>query len=132
MKRLLIVTVAVVLLLAVSLPVGAAANLNFSKSNINRYWMTYPTDLLSPAHVKAMLADLDQLGPTDEARLKQWLLKNFRRFGVAAERVKKIVVVPATREHPQIVILLTNPADEAEAIATSVKRGKDLLINDIE
>jgi hypothetical protein len=61
----------------------SASNLNLSKSNV--YRLTYPTDLLSATQAKAMLAELDKLGPADEARLKQWLPANFRR-GIARPR----------------------------------------------
>ena len=62
----------------------SASSFNSSKSNV--YRLTYPTDLLSATQAKAMLAELDKLGPADEARLKQWLPANFRRFGIAFDR----------------------------------------------
>jgi hypothetical protein len=101
----------------------AAANLNSSKSNI--YRLTYPTDLVSRDQAKAILAELDKMGPTDEKKLKQWLPANFKRFGVAGDRVKKLVVLPRSKELKEIaIILLTNPADEAAATAVTVKSSK--------
>lgn len=102
---------------------SAATNLNSSKSNI--YRLTYPTDLVSADQAKAILAELDRMGPADEAKLKQWLPANFRRFGIAGDRVKKLIVLPRSREVKEIaIILLTKPEDEAAARATTVKSSK--------
>ena len=101
----------------------AAANLNSSKSNA--YRLTYPTDLVSPAQAQAMLADLDKLGPADEAKLKQWLAANFKRHGIVPDRVKKIVILPKSKDLKEVaIILLTNPTDEAHAVTTTVKSSK--------
>lgn len=103
----------------------AAANLNLSKSNINRYQVVYDTEIVSPAQMSALHADLDKLGPADEAKLKRWLPANFKRHGVQGDRIKKIVVLPASKERKAITILLLKDAkDEAQAIATTVKSGK--------
>ena len=102
---------------------SAATNLNSSRSNI--YRLTYHTDLVSRDQAKAILAELDKMGPADEAKLKQWLPANFRRFGIAGDRVKKMVVLPRSREMKEIaIILLTKPEDEAAARATTVKSSK--------
>jgi hypothetical protein len=102
---------------------SAATNLNSSKSNI--YRLTYPTDLVSADQAKAILAELDRMGPADEAKLKQWLPANFKRLGIAPDRVKKVVVLPRSREMKEIaIILLTKPEDEAAARATTVKSSK--------
>jgi hypothetical protein len=102
---------------------GAATNLNSSRSNI--YRLTHPTDLVSADQAKTILAELDKMGPADEAKLKQWLPANFKRFGIAADRVKKMVVLPRNREMKEIaIILLTKPEDEAAARATTVKSSK--------
>ena len=109
--------------LLIAVAAWASANLNSSKSNI--YRLTYPSDLASPAQVKAMLADLDKLGPLDEAKLKQWLPANFKRFGIAGDRIKKLIVLPRDKEMKEIgIILLTKPEDEAAAIAVTVKSSK--------
>ena len=101
----------------------ASINLNSSRSNI--YRLTYPSDLASPAQVKAILSDLDKMGPLDEAKLKQWLPANFKRFGIAGDRVKKLIVLPRHKEMKEIgIILLTKPEDEAAAIAVTVKSSK--------
>ena len=101
----------------------AAVKLNSSKSNI--YRLTYPSDLVSRDQAKVILAELDRMGPTDEAKLKQWLPANFKRFGIARDRVKKLVVLPRDKELKEIaIILLTKPEDEAAAIATTVKSSK--------
>src|SRR5512140_963038 len=90
----------------------ASISLNSSRSNI--YRLTYPSDLASPAQVKAMLAELDKMGPADEAKLKQWLPANFKRFGIAGEQVKKLIILPRGKEMKEIgIILLAKPEDEA-------------------
>ena len=101
----------------------SATNLNSSRSNV--YRMTYPGDLVTSTQAKAMLAELDRMGAVDEARLKQWLAANFKRFGVAGDRVKKVVVLPRSGDMKEIgIILLTRPEDEAAAVATTVKSSK--------
>lgn len=101
----------------------AAANLNSSRSNA--YRLTCSSDLASPAQVKSMLTDLDKLGPADEAKLKQWLAANFKRFGIAGDRVKTLIILPRSKEMKETgIILLTNPGDEAAARATTVKSSK--------
>ena len=65
------------------------------------------------------------LGPADEARLKQWLPANFKRFGIAGDKVKKLIVLPRSKDQTEIgIILLTKPEDEAAAIAVTVKSSK--------
>jgi hypothetical protein len=112
------------LLLAVAPTVFAAtSNLNLSKSNI--YRLTYHSALLTEAQAKAMLAELDRFGPMSEARMKQWLPANFKRFGVDPARVKKTVFLPAGKAAKEaVILLLADPADEAAALATSVKSSK--------
>jgi hypothetical protein len=121
MKARLVFSVIASLLIATL--AGAATNLNSSRSNI--YRLTYPSDLVSSDKAKAILAELDKMGPADEAKLKVWLPANFRRFGIAGDRVKKLIVLPRDRELKEIaIILLTKPEDEAAARATTVKSSK--------
>ncbi|THD10345.1 hypothetical protein B1806_08945 [Metallibacterium scheffleri] len=102
---------------------AAASNLNLSKSNI--YRLTYSSELAGPIQVQAMLAELDQMGPADVAKLKLWLPANFKRFGIAGERIRKIVVLPRGRSMKETgIVLLTQPDDEAAAIAVTVKSSK--------
>jgi hypothetical protein len=102
---------------------SAATNLNSSRSNI--YRLTYPSDLLTRDQANTILAELDKLGPSDEARLKMWLPANFRRLGIAGDRVKKLIILPRDRELKEIaIILLTKPEDEAAARAVTVKSSK--------
>lgn len=118
------VLAAAAILLFVAPPLSqAATNLNSSRSNV--YRLTYPTDLVRPEQVKAILAELDRLGPATEAPLKMWLASNFKRLGVRAERVKKIVVLAPDATRREIaVLLLTDPRDEAAALAVTVKSSK--------
>ena len=115
MQTRLVFTLAAIALFSTS---WAATNLNSSRSNI--YRVTYDTEVMSSAQAAALLAELDKLGPSDEATLKQWLAANFKKHGIRADGIKKIVVLPASSGRKTItVILLKNPADEAQAIAVS-------------
>lgn len=110
-------------LLSVATLAWAATNFNSSKSNV--YRLTYPSDLVSLDQAKAILAELDGIGPADEARLKQWLPANFKRLGIAGDKVKRLVILPRDRERKEIaIILLTKPEDEAAARAVTVKSSK--------
>lgn len=114
MKKLLTLALAVVALGSIS---WAASNLNSSRSNVYRLICT--ADVMSQDQATAMLAELDKIGPADEARLKQLLPANLKKHGVQAD-VKKTIIRPADKTRKQItIILLTNPADEAQAIAVS-------------
>ncbi len=65
------------------------------------------------------------MGPLDEAKLKQWLPANFKRFGIAGDRIKKLIVLPRDKGMKEIaIILLTKPEDKAAAIAATVKSSK--------
>ena len=111
------------LLLTLALVSSATSNLNLSKSNV--YRLTYHAGILTGAQATAMLAELDRLGPMSEAKLKLWLPANFRRFGIKAENVKKTLILPPGTAGPQTaVILLSDPADEARALASTVKSSK--------
>ncbi len=113
----------VIAVLPIATLAWAATNFNSSRNNV--YRLTYPSDLVSLDQAKAILAELDRIGPTDEAQLKQWLPANFKRFGIAGDRVKKLVVLPRDKGLKQIaIILLTKPEDEAAATAVTVKSGK--------
>jgi len=103
--------------------VSAAVNLNSSKSNV--YRLTYHADLLTGEQAEAMLAALDKLGPLGEKKLKMWLAANFKRFGVKPEAVKKTLVLPPGKAGSgTAIILLSNPDDEARALAATVKSSK--------
>ena len=116
-------TFGVMVSLLIAAPAWASINLNSSRSNV--YRLTYPSDLVTPAQAKAILAELDKLGPADEAKLKQWLPANFKRFGIAGDRIKKLIVLPRGKEMKEIgIILLTRPEDEPAAIAVTVKSSK--------
>ena len=102
---------------------AATSNLNLSKSNL--YRLTYHANLLTEVQAKALLAELEKLGPMDEARLKMWLPANFRRFGIKPELVKKLVILaPGKAGREAAILLLSDPADEAKAMATTVKSSK--------
>jgi hypothetical protein len=117
------ITSCVLASLLVATAAWAASNLNLSKSNF--YRLTYASDVVSPAQATALLAELDRIGPADEARLKQWLPANFKRLGIAGDRIRKLVVLAPNKKMKETgIILLTRPEDEAAAIAMTVKSGK--------
>jgi len=97
---------------------SAMSNLNSSRSN--NYRVIYDTTVLSPSQASALLAELDKLGPADEAKLKQWLPANFKKHGIDGGQIKKIIVRPASAGRTSIsIIFLKDHADEAQAIAVS-------------
>lgn len=118
MRRLLVPGVIASVFVAMLSLSSAATNLNSSKSNI--YRVIYDTTVLSPSQASALLAELDKLGPADETKLKHWLPANFKKHGIEADRIKKIIVRPASGGRKSIsIIFLKDPADEAQAIAVS-------------
>jgi hypothetical protein len=90
MKRLLILSAIITAMLMVLSSSWASISLNSSRSNI--YRLVYPADLVSQAQASALLAELDKLGPADEATLNRWLRANFKRFGIQENRVKRISI----------------------------------------
>lgn len=101
----------------------AASNLNLSKSNVNR--LTYSTGILTEAQAKALLDDLDAIGPMDEEQTKKWLAASYRRFRINPDSIKKTVILPAGAVCKEaVIILLSNPADEQQALATTVNSSK--------
>ena len=117
MKKLLTLVLAVVALGSIS---WAGSNLNSSRSN--NYRLIYSADVMSQTQATAILAELDKIGPADEAKLKKWLPANFKSHGIIADlnQLKKIIIRPADKTRKQItIIFLTDPADEAQAIAVS-------------
>jgi len=96
----------------------AATNLNSSRSNI--YRLVYSSDGLSSAQASAILLDLDKAGRLDEAKAGQLIQQLLSKHGVKAGTIKKVTVRPwDPKGKTMSIILLTNPADEAQAIAVS-------------
>lgn len=81
--------------------------------------MIYDTTVVSPAQASALLAELDKIGPADEARLKMWLPANFKRFGIQGDLIKKISIRKVDKASPILILLRKNPADEGAALAVS-------------
>jgi hypothetical protein len=105
------------LLLAVMVS-RAATNLNSSRSNI--YRLIYPADAVSQAQAAAILADLDAATQSGgrvnlDAAVGQALTKQ----GLDT-KIKKTIIKPASAAGQlTTVIILSNPADEAQAIAVA-------------
>lgn len=66
------------------------ANLNLSKSNINR--LVYPGTNFSSANAKNLLLELENLHTTDQEKMKMWLTNNFKRFSTGSGEIKQIFV----------------------------------------
>jgi hypothetical protein len=109
MKRLFLVAAITSLLLTMASISWAASNLNLSKSNINR--VVYSTDGMTSTQAAALVAELDKTPRVDEAAVRKALQKLF-----IPTNFKLIRIMPGK---PITVLLLTNPADEAQAIAVS-------------
>ena len=118
MRGMYIACAAIVFILLAVTVSQAATNLNLSKSNVNR--LIYPADTVSQAQAAAILADLDaaaqsggrvnMAGALNEALKKQWL----------DTKIKKTIIRPAsTAGQLTTIIILSNPADEAQAIAVA-------------
>lgn len=108
-----------VIFLLFTFPVShAATNLNSSKSNI--YRLIYPADTVSQAQAAAILADLDAAAQSGgrinlEGAVGQALTKQ----GLET-KIKKTIIRPAsTAGQLTTIIILSNPADEAQAIAVA-------------
>jgi len=99
---------------------AAAIHRNFPKRSV--YRVTHHDDVATTAEVRAMLGELDKLGPVGQEKLKQWLASNAKRFGIKTDLVRKTVILPAGEAGRETaILLLSNPDDEARARATPVK-----------
>ena len=108
-------SVITVLLLTTASISWAATNLNSSRSNI--YRAVYDVAAVTPAQAAAILKELDALGPgVNETTVRKLLEKH----GAKAGLIKKISIRPPERPRKEtLILLLSNPADEAQAIAVS-------------
>lgn len=96
----------------------AAANLNLSKSNINR--LVYPADTVSQAQAAAILADLDSVMQSGaRVNLQAAVGEALKKQGLDT-KIKKTIIRPASAAGQlNTIIILSNPADEAQAIAVA-------------
>jgi hypothetical protein len=109
----------VIFLLLAVLTSHAATNLNSSKSNV--YRLIYPTDTVSPAQAAAILADLDAATQQSQGRvnLEGAVSQALTKQGLGTQ-IKKTIIQPAGATRPlTTIIILSNPADEAQALAVS-------------
>ena len=116
--RLSVGTIVGLLVVAMAAGSWAGSNLNLSKSNVNR--LVYSSDAVSSAQAAAILADLDKAGQLDEAKASQLIQQLLSKHGVQAGKIKKVTVRPwDPKRKTMAILLLTDPADEARAIAVS-------------
>jgi len=114
MKRLFLVAAITSLVATMASISWAAANLNLSKSNINI--VVYSADGMTSTQAAALVRELDKTPRVDEAAVRKALQKLF-----IPANFKLIRIIPGK---PVTILLLTNPADEAAALATTVKGSK--------
>ena len=97
----------------------AATNLNSSRSNI--YRLIYPTDTVSPAQAAAILADLDAATQQSQGRvnLEGAVSQALTKQGLGTQIKKTIIQPPGATRPLTTIIKLSNPADEAQALAVS-------------
>ena len=112
----LVVTAVLVMGLA---PTAWGTNqLNLTKSNSNR--LIYASNAITPLQAAGILADLDSAGRLDDAKTKQLVQELLAKRGVQAGTIKKIIVRPwNSTKNTRTIILLTDLADEAQALAVS-------------
>ena len=115
MKRVSATTAITVLFVTMVSIAWTATNLNSSKSNI--YRAVYDSAAVTPAQAAAILKELDKFGPgVDGATVSKVL----EQHGVKAGLIKKISIRPPERTRKEtLILLLSNPADEAQALAVS-------------
>ena len=109
----------VIFLLLAALTSHAATNLNSSKSNV--YRLIYPTDAVSQAQAAAILADLDAATQQSQGRinLEGAVSQALTKQGLGTQ-IKKTIIKPASAAGQlTTIIILSNPADEAQAIAVA-------------
>ena len=119
MRGKYLVGVPVVFLLLAVLISHAATNLNSSKSNV--YRLIYPTDAVSQAQAAAILADLDAATQQSQGRinLEGAVSQALTKQGLGTQ-IKKTIIKPASAAGQlTTIIILSNPADEAQAIAVA-------------
>ena len=108
MRRPFLIGVIMGLLVAMASIPYAAINLNSSKSNV--YRMVYPTNVVNSTQAAEALRELDQIAPkrdVSEATLRGVL----RKHGVSVDRLRKMIL-----RKDGTIIVLENPADEAQAV----------------
>src|SRR5215831_6449739 len=94
------------------------SHLNLSKSNSNR--LIYASNAITPLQAAGILADLDSAGRQDDAKTRQLVQQLLPKHGIGAGTVKKIIVRPwNSAKNTRTIILLTDLADEAQALAVS-------------
>jgi hypothetical protein len=115
--KYLAVSAVVFLLMAVTVS-RAATNLNSSRSNI--YRLIYPADTVSQAQAAAILADLDAAAQSGaRVNLQAAVGEALKKQGLDT-KIKKTIIKPASAAGQlNTIIILSNPADEAQAIAVA-------------
>ncbi|MEW6145772.1 MAG: hypothetical protein AB1598_12220 [Thermodesulfobacteriota bacterium] len=95
----------------------AGSNLNSSKSNL--YKLVYSTDAVSSSQAAAILADLDAATQSQgRVNLDAAVGQALNKQGLDT-KIKKTIIRPAAAGQLTTIIILSNPADEAQAIAVA-------------
>jgi len=94
------------------------SHLNVSQGSSNR--LIYAGDTLTPVQAASILAALDSAGSMDEAKTTQLVRQLLPKQGVKADTFKKIIVRPwNASKNTKTIILLSDPADEKQALAAN-------------
>jgi len=99
---------------------GPAPATSFNSSRSNLYRLVYSPDAMSAAQAAAVLADLDRAGRMDAAKAAEVVRQLLAKHGADAARIKKVTVRGwDPKRKSMAIIVLTNPADEPQAIAVT-------------
>ena len=119
MRRFFSASTVTNLLLLTALSTIAATNLNSSRSNI--YRLIYPSEVVTSSQATSILTDLETATQQSQGQvnLEGAVNQLLTKYGIMTQ-IKKVIIQPADKTHSQTrIILLSNPADEAQALAVS-------------
>jgi len=118
MRRISISILFGVLLLPV-ISAFSASNLNLSKSNV--YMLVYPSDVVNPSQAASILSELETVKKQGQARVSiESALKKVLEKHSLDQKIKKTIIIPPDEKQSLTrIILLSNPGDEAQAIAVT-------------
>ncbi len=120
MKRLFMLG-AITTLLVTMVSMVWAATVKSSKSNSSERVLMYSTPIVTPAQVTAILAELDKMDGGDEAAVRGLLKKHGVKTGCGKGCINHVKV-----HKVNTFLVLEYQADEAQALAVTVKGSKSL------
>lgn len=117
--RILSISVLFVVFLFPAINVISATNLNSSKSNI--FMLVYPSDVVNNQQAAEILSELETVKKQQQARVSiDSALKKILEKHSLDQKIKKSIIIPPDENQSLTrIILLSNPGDEAQAIAVT-------------